>query len=212
MDPGDPGARGPAASPLDVLRNPRRFFEALAPRPRRLMPPFAVVAATLLLNAIGGAVLLVSGRAGPEGARALEMLGKVDPGSPAFAVGVTLGALTGALVTWAIAWLPLRLAVGAHERLWEVAGFAHAPFLAAAPVQLGLVWLEGGPAGALEIAVSLLATAGSCAVVWSGLRVLAPEAAVRGTAAYVALQVATVGFGLVLGASGGGGSGGGLVM
>jgi hypothetical protein len=195
-----------------VLVRPRRFFEALAARPPRLMPPFAVVAATVLLNATGGALLLVSGEGGPQGARALELMGEVDTSSAAFVLGVALAAGLGALMSWALAWLPLRLAVGAGHRLWELAGFAHAPYLAAAPLQLGLASLLGGQAGAAGFGISVAATAASCFVVWGGLQALAPEAAARGTAAYVAFQVLSVGLGFVLGASSGGGGGGTLVM
>ncbi|MDX1650683.1 MAG: hypothetical protein R3263_12595, partial [Myxococcota bacterium] len=76
-DPAEPPG-APSASALDLLRRPRRFFAARAEAPVDWMTPFTVVAATVLLGALVEAVVLVSGRAGPQGAQALELLGDVD--------------------------------------------------------------------------------------------------------------------------------------
>lgn len=197
----------PRLHPRDLVVQPQRFFEALASRPRRLMPPFAVVLATVLVGALGGALLIVSGRAGAEGRRALELLAQVDMASSGFAVGVSLGVVLGACASWIFAWLPLRITAGAHPRLWELAGFAHAPFLAATPLQLGLVALQAAVAGALALLLSMAATVAACAIVWGGLRALAPEAALRGTVAYLLVQLLPAVLGGLLGGGGGGGAG-----
>lgn len=210
--PPEPGPEPPPASPADLFVRPERFFQALAARPRWLLPPFAIVVAVPLVSAIGGGLLIASGHAGAAGRQLQELLGQVDVSSPAFAVGASLGAVLGGLVSWLIAWAPLRLTTGSHPRLWELAGFAQVPFLVAAPLQVLLIFLASGPPGIGGVFLSAAAAAASCVLVHAGLRVLAPAAATSGTVAYALVQLLSVGLGLVGGLPGGGGGSGTTVM
>jgi len=207
--PGSDPEPPPSSSPADLFVRPERFFRGLAAQPRWLLPPFVIVVAVPLVSAIGGGLLIASGRAGAAGRQLQQLLGQVDVASPAFAIGASLGAVLGGLVSWLIAWAPLRIFAGAHPRLWELAGYAQVPFLVVAPLQTLLAFLAAGPTGSGGVFLGALAAAASCLLVLAGLRVLMPAAAARGTVAYAAVQLLSVALGLLggAGAAGGGGSG-----
>ena len=94
------------------------------------------------------------------------------------------GVLVVALLSWAIAWMPIRVGAGRQARCWELAAWAQLPYLVLAPIWfVNFFARDGEPQMIFHVGESI-AILWSIGLVYCGLSVLAERAVLRGTVLY----------------------------
>lgn len=193
---------------LDVLLQPTNFFQLLAQRKPNLVAPFFIVMASTVAASLGQ-VLLV---------RLLPSF--VPGGLPVQLVLALLGGVILGMLLWGTGGLIIRLLAGPDSRAWEVYGWASVPALLVGLVLVPLgalfpitgdlpplppatdpealrAWqreyqqVVGAASGTRVLqGLGIVGSLWSLWIIWSGLRVLAPNRALLATLGVAVVSLA----------------------
>lgn len=155
---------------LRAMGDPDALFGWLAGQAENNRRAYLVVLVGSLVSA-AVFILAIHTSDMPELEPMRELLEDARMGALGTAVTVALVAPISALLTWALAWIPVRLGAGGGKRLWEVAGWSQVPVVALSMLQLALmVSLPVGPT--LSSGLSAIAAGWSAWFVYAGVGAL----------------------------------------